>query len=172
MEELRKDLEYLIESFMAVINQACQVRVEYNECIVDHCSLSDYEAGLVWLAKKGLAEKMKGREYRLRFDKIKECVEQQLSKQAIDWKKLREEYFTECVGMGKVSFAPHDMFEWFKRKLSEKQIESNQETEEEFKKFIMEYADKKKPYGTFRQMAEVMCDKIFSHYTLIPKGNK
>ena len=45
----------------------------------------------------------------------------------VDWKKLREKFFEECVidskipqsnkRIPKVDMAPHDLFEWFKREL-------------------------------------------------------
>jgi len=35
----------------------------------------------------------------------------------IDWKQLRENYFKECVENNKVSYAPHDLFEWFKNNI-------------------------------------------------------
>lgn len=53
------------------------------------------------------------------------------SKKEIDFNKLRDEFFDECVDkrafceIGEsfdrvVSLAPHDMFEWFKKKLTTK----------------------------------------------------
>ena len=59
-----------------------------------------------------------------------EC-EQEKSKNPIDFNKLRDEFFAECVDkrafceIGEsfdrvVSLAPHDMFEWFKKKLTTK----------------------------------------------------
>ncbi|MBE3139178.1 MAG: hypothetical protein IMZ53_01190 [Thermoplasmata archaeon] len=42
--------------------------------------------------------------------------------QGVDWVKLRDEYFNECVLTNRlhssVCVAPHDLFEWFKRKLT------------------------------------------------------
>lgn len=42
----------------------------------------------------------------------------------INWKRLRENYFNECVeqnarGMKRVVIAPHDLFEWFKAEIEE-----------------------------------------------------
>lgn len=37
----------------------------------------------------------------------------------IDWRKLREDFFNECVEEKRICIAPHDLFEWFKRKLLE-----------------------------------------------------
>ena len=31
-----------------------------------------------------------------------------------DWNTLRNKFFAECVENGKVSIAPHDLFEWIK----------------------------------------------------------
>lgn len=42
----------------------------------------------------------------------------------VDWEKLRDAFFKECVKpetentLAKVWFAPHDMFEWFKSRLA------------------------------------------------------
>ena len=59
-----------------------------------------------------------------------EC-EQEKSKNPIDFNKLRDEFFAECVDkrafceIGEsfdriVSLAPHDLFEWIKNKLTTK----------------------------------------------------
>jgi hypothetical protein len=51
-------------------------------------------------------------------------LESKLSKE-IDWDKLRTEFFNECVDkhpLMKVNLAPHDMFEWFKSKISEQEL--------------------------------------------------
>jgi hypothetical protein len=32
-------------------------------------------------------------------------------------KTLRKKFFKECVENGKVSYAPHDLFEWFKKNI-------------------------------------------------------
>lgn len=44
----------------------------------------------------------------------------------IDWAELRKNFFTECTtetsreeSGKKVNIAPHDLFEWFKREISE-----------------------------------------------------
>jgi hypothetical protein len=53
-----------------------------------------------------------------------------------DWKKLREEYFNDCVVKDsvdrnkiRIDYAPHDLFEWFKRKLSESPAEKEEDLE-------------------------------------------
>jgi hypothetical protein len=45
---------------------------------------------------------------------------------SIDWAELRNNFFNECTtetprgGIGKkINMAPHDLFEWFKREISE-----------------------------------------------------
>ncbi len=37
----------------------------------------------------------------------------------MNWEELRNKFFKECVEDGKIVFAPHDLFEWFKRALNE-----------------------------------------------------
>jgi len=32
-------------------------------------------------------------------------------------KQLRKKFFKECVDNGKVNYAPHDLFEWFKKNI-------------------------------------------------------
>ena len=46
-------------------------------------------------------------------------------KGADDWNKLRDKFFKECTKMDsvdgcmiKIDYAPHDLFEWFKRHLT------------------------------------------------------
>lgn len=48
------------------------------------------------------------------------------SPRIIDWKELRNNFFNECTtethreeSGKKVNMAPHDLFEWFKREISE-----------------------------------------------------
>jgi hypothetical protein len=38
----------------------------------------------------------------------------------MNWNKLRDEFFAECVDREplKVNLAPHNMFEWFKKRIS------------------------------------------------------
>jgi len=41
----------------------------------------------------------------------------------IDWKAMRNKFFNQCTikgsdGMVRISFAPHDLFEWFKRNIN------------------------------------------------------
>jgi hypothetical protein len=43
----------------------------------------------------------------------------------IDWDKLRKEFFEECtekvggINLLMINMAPHDMFEWIKKKVTE-----------------------------------------------------
>lgn len=47
-----------------------------------------------------------------------------MESKGFDWVKLREEYFNDCVDkyppntIPRIILAPHDMFEWFKIKLT------------------------------------------------------
>ncbi len=59
--------------------------------------------------------------------------DQQRQLDDINWGELRKEFFDECTTMTpreesgkKVNLAPHDMFEWFKRKISGKMPEKLQ----------------------------------------------
>ena len=85
MEELRKLLQELFWMVMGGLNQATQVRVEDNKhCIVTHDFLSEYESTIYFLEELGLAEPLPKCEWRLRFDKIDEVVEQKLFKQVTE----------------------------------------------------------------------------------------
>lgn len=49
-----------------------------------------------------------------------------VSPRIIDWKEIRNNFFSECTtetpreeSGKKVNMAPHDLFEWFKREISE-----------------------------------------------------
>lgn len=49
-----------------------------------------------------------------------------VSPRIIDWKEMRNNFFNECTtetpreeSGKKVNMAPHDLFEWFKREISE-----------------------------------------------------
>jgi len=49
-----------------------------------------------------------------------------VSPRIIDWKEIRNNFFNECTtetpreeSGKKVNMAPHDLFEWFKREISE-----------------------------------------------------
>lgn len=49
-----------------------------------------------------------------------------VSPRIIDWKEMRNNFFNECTTQTpreesgkKVNMAPHDMFEWFKREITE-----------------------------------------------------
>ncbi len=53
-------------------------------CIVTHDFLSEYESTISFLEELGLAEPLPKCEWRLRFDKIDEVVEQKLSKQVTE----------------------------------------------------------------------------------------
>ena len=64
-------------------------------------------------------------------DDLDKVIQYAESKNPIDFNKLRDEFFAECVDkrafceIGEsfdrvVSLAPHDMFEWFKKKLTTK----------------------------------------------------
>ena len=64
-------------------------------------------------------------------DDLDKVIQYAESKNPIDFNKLRDEFFDECVDkrafceIGEsfdrvVSLAPHDMFEWFKKKLTTK----------------------------------------------------
>ena len=64
-------------------------------------------------------------------DDLDKVIQYAESKNPIDFNKLRDEFFAECVDkrafceIGEsfdrvVSLAPHDLFEWFKKKLTTK----------------------------------------------------
>jgi len=72
----------------------------------------DLDAWLGWVNEK---EKLLNEVKELR-EKVKEYASQ--FKKEIDWEKLRKEFYSICVKDG-YSFTvyPHDVFEWFKKKL-------------------------------------------------------
>ena len=72
---------------------------------------------------------MKFADYDIKWYKLQ--TKENESQKEIDFNKLRDEFFDECVDkrafceIGEsfdrvVSLAPHDMFEWFKKKLTTK----------------------------------------------------
>jgi hypothetical protein len=46
---------------------------------------------------------------------ISEMQKHAKQKEKYNLKNLRNKFFKECVENGKVSLAPHDLFEWFKK---------------------------------------------------------
>jgi hypothetical protein len=58
----------------------------------------------------------------------------------MDWDKLREKYFEECTekdntGIPRVNLHPHNLFEWFKRNISDHFVDvNNMVTDEEIER--------------------------------------
>jgi hypothetical protein len=57
------------------------------------------------------------------MDLLEEYAKEQVNflENKTDWKALREKFFNQCTyyneGLRKVSFTPHDLFEWFKKNI-------------------------------------------------------
>lgn len=61
-----------------------------------------------------------GLEYEPMTPRSKECFLNAMNENKnifIDWSMLRDEYFIQCVEDGKIIYAPHDLFEWFKSQI-------------------------------------------------------
>lgn len=70
----KETLKKLLEVFLDVVNQSCQVRVEDGKCIVTHDFISSYEDAIYLLEDLGLAEDIGAEEYRLNWDFIDRVI--------------------------------------------------------------------------------------------------
>jgi len=91
--------------------------------------LLDNTSHMDWLSKsqKMLVEAMMEAYKELTLEEVKNNAPlHSVSPRIIDWKEMRNNFFNECTtetpreeSGKKVNMAPHDLFEWFKREISE-----------------------------------------------------
>jgi hypothetical protein len=55
--------------------------------------------------------------YGYRESGIKSCACK--IEEPINWSKLRDAYFAECVENGQIAMTPHELFEWMKNEITE-----------------------------------------------------